>query len=738
MGQKESSFVFDDDSLVDPLGSKIRTPFRFWLDDTWHRTVRYSKEYPWLYSVAVWVPVLVLAVLFKLVKYEMLTPPAGPPVARVEILTMAGVLMDHGLMPALTFVAAVLVGLLVQNRFASRGYFLLPATTLSFALFAFAIDRVVDTSPDWFSAGFVVSIQQDFFWAAIAVSSTALLLAFVRGILRRFFLVVLQWFAIAIAWLCCFDFGYFLQTGSIADSYMLMYSVKHFSGLSSLVGSELDFASVMVIAAPVIFAALPVYLANSKSSRNRVHVHSYSWRMKRGVVMTLLVVGGSIYAQRMPLPESVRMLRTSVPAGLIGNRDVFDDDIKLDSFEGEPANWPEDSFSFVATDSSRFPNVVFVILESTRSYYKPNRTGISVSPFLDSLRAESIHVPDMSVVVPHTNKALVPILCGVYPELTQTESRSITKTCLPTLLGSHGYESAFFTTADLDFENKRALVTDMGFDDVVRPDPANPNGFATVNYFGLEDDALLDPSRTWIEQKMERGVPFFATFLTVTAHHDYNVPPSWNDRSFSDQAEYNDYLNAVAYQDAFVRKLFASFSERGLLSNTIVAVLSDHGEAFSEHGLQLHSAVLFQEVANPLTLIHAPMLVAPQIVDGPRQQIDMVPTIADLLRFDYSKTSLPGRSLFAAADSSREMYMAGWVENSSLAYRKGSTKFIYNFRRTPTQVFDMSNDPDELSDLAESLWSDSLNSVERRVLTWRRVVNNRYQNEQVRGGHVPE
>ena len=68
------------------------------------------------------------------------------------------------------------------------------------------------------------------------------------------------------------------------------------------------------------------------------------------------------------------------------------------------------------------------------------------------------------------------------------------------------------------------------------------------------------------------------------------------------QEEIDAYDGAIAYVDYHIAKLLAELETRGLVQNTLVVILSDHGESFGEHGLLEHHNSLYREV------IHVPMI----------------------------------------------------------------------------------------------------------------------------------
>ena len=126
---------------------------------------------------------------------------------------------------------------------------------------------------------------------------------------------------------------------------------------------------------------------------------------------------------------------------------------------------------------------------------------------------------------------------------------------------------------------------------------------------------------------------------------------------------------------------------------TIFVFIGDHGQMFDEHGAkQIHNAI-YQEGLHVPALIFAPgMALQAGTVRGPRQQIDILPTIVELLGYRIEGAELPGQSLLRAVDADRKLYYTSSIDWSFLAARHGQRKYIYSFERQPTEVFDLDKD----------------------------------------------
>lgn len=346
-------------------------------------------------------------------------------------------------------------------------------------------------------------------------------------------------------------------------------------------------------------------------------------------------------------------------------------------------------------------NLVIIALESVGA----QATGLNnpamrdVTPFLNELARTSWVAQQAYTVTPHTSKALVAINCGrqPYPRHPIFESTyGLDRPCLAHLLREKGFNTAFFQSPTEHFENRRSLVTNLGFAEFFPGDDMNKNGFQLANYFGYEDNILLQPSDHWIRRQT---TPFFAFYLTGTTHHPYWVPDRYGFHEFvKDDPELNRYLNAVHYLDRFTRNLIEQYRQAGLYENTVFVIVGDHGEGLGQHNRLQHNASLYQEVMQVPLLIHAPGLRL-QGQGDIASQLDILPSALDLLGFQWQGET-DGFAL-TAPYAQRDAATANcWYDNWCLARADGRYKYIYNFNQKVEEVYDLQADPQERSNIA--------------------------------------
>ena len=109
----------------------------------------------------------------------------------------------------------------------------------------------------------------------------------------------------------------------------------------------------------------------------------------------------------------------------------------------------------------------------------------------------------------------------------------------------------------------------------------------------------------------------------------------------------DNYESCIAYLDDQIGRLFGDLDRRGLTSNTMVIITSDHGEHFREHGFYGHGLSLYRRE------LHVPLLIIPPArYPAPARRVvtefvslrDMAATTVDVLGLSEN-APFPGSSL---------------------------------------------------------------------------------------------
>ncbi len=108
------------------------------------------------------------------------------------------------------------------------------------------------------------------------------------------------------------------------------------------------------------------------------------------------------------------------------------------------------------------------------------------------------------------------------------------------------------------------------------------------------------------------------------------------------------YDGCISYVDARIADFLGALQELGLYDRTVVAVTSDHGEEFGDHGMLIHDQGGYEEISHiPLILKLPRSRFAGRRVAGLAAMVDLEPTLLEILGVPVPDQA-QGRSLLPA------------------------------------------------------------------------------------------
>jgi phosphoglycerol transferase MdoB-like AlkP superfamily enzyme len=305
--------------------------------------------------------------------------------------------------------------------------------------------------------------------------------------------------------------------------------------------------------------------------------------------------------------------------------------------------------------------------------------------------------------MPHTTKSLWSILCGQFP-LMQLDlyeiSRSVEGQCLPHILGAAGYRRAFIQSALGSFEDRPRLVANLGFEQFVAWEDI---GGEPLGFLGSDDESLTAPFLRFLDQ--DPATPFVAVLLTSATHFPYRMSKVAASRSRRLQkpmrTAWERYARLIESGDALMADVINGLSARGLIDNTIVVALGDHGEGFGEQGVRQHDTNFFEEGLR-VPLVMAGPRIAPRTAQQSATLLDLVPTLLDALELPYDPAAFPGQSYLTTDPPPTLKLFSCWLDARCRGYVEKTRKVVYVPARNEAFAFDMARDPNEKTPLTLS------------------------------------
>lgn len=411
------------------------------------------------------------------------------------------------------------------------------------------------------------------------------------------------------------------------------------------------------------------------------------------------------------------------------------------------------------------PNVLLISIDSLRAdhlgCYGYER---DTSPVLDGLAEEGVRFATVVSPTSWTLPAHATLFTGLPPEGhgLRLDARALTPEahCLAEVFDAAGYATAAFVGGPF---LRKMYGFDQGFhvydESVVRSFRESQSGVTSPDLVGLTTDWLDTRSAS------DDEAPFFVFLHLWDVHFDYTPPEPYDtlfDPDYDGDITATDfelgghihrdmdpadlahvvalYDGEIRYTDEWVGRLLEHLENLGRLDDTIVAVTSDHGEEFFEHGMKGHRKNLHDESLLVPLLIRYPPLVPPgRVVQEQVRLMDVPGTLAALagvtLPLGFGARGGPAftqpgdLSAFiveagrGAADTTLESgappedalarVAFGDLHGSWSSVRTGERKLLQRTgERSREQLFDLSEDPGELAGIA----GDSQERDELRTL----------------------
>lgn len=280
---------------------------------------------------------------------------------------------------------------------------------------------------------------------------------------------------------------------------------------------------------------------------------------------------------------------------------------------------------------ARTDNVVVIILESfSRAFvgalnpqYEDPRDR-SYTPFIDSLIHESL-VFKHAFANGRKSIDAIPSVTASIPALVLpyviSERSGNTINSLASLLGTKGYESAFFHGAPNGSMGFDAFTKIAGFQKYVgRNEYANDADFDGI--WGIWDEPFMQFFAHGMNDMKE---PFFTTLFSVSSHHPYEVPEKYKGKFPEGRIPLN---KCIRYTDHSLQKFFDTARKMPWFKNTLFVITADH--AVDSDIKEYYTSV--NRFAIPILFYKADGSFK-GMDSGLAEQIDIMPTILSYLNF---------------------------------------------------------------------------------------------------------
>jgi arylsulfatase A-like enzyme/Flp pilus assembly protein TadD len=320
---------------------------------------------------------------------------------------------------------------------------------------------------------------------------------------------------------------------------------------------------------------------------------------------------------------------------------------------------------------------------------------------LDRLAQKGVLFENAAAQAPLTTPSHASMMTGLYPtrhKVRDTGGFALSSSypTLATILQREGWDTAAFVGAAV---LKKRFGLSQGFavydDEITGADGSQSSGEAAQR--SAAD--VVDRALRWLGTRS--GKPFLLWVHVYDPHLPYSPPSPFREK-YADRP----YDGEIAYTDQQLGRLFDAIAKKSPPENSLIAVLSDHGESFSEHGEYAHGVFLYDATLRIPFLLAGPGIPRGLRVKQQARTIDLLPTLLELLGV-HAPPELQGTSLVPAF-AGREVATYSYAEtmfpklNLGWAELRGIRTNRWKYVRAPkAELYDLVQDPAETTNTAE-------------------------------------
>jgi arylsulfatase A-like enzyme len=408
------------------------------------------------------------------------------------------------------------------------------------------------------------------------------------------------------------------------------------------------------------------------------------------------------------------------------------------------------------------PSIVVVSLDTLRAdHLSVYGYARETSPVLDQFAREAVRFDQAMSQAPGTLPSHLTLLTSLFPpqfKITRRDGRNwnqpVTTLTLPKsvvtlaeVLRENGYRTAAFTgggpvsaryglgqgfdhfeieARGRAFDKLRGSISNLDglFENTSTPFAAASSVFVFIHTFDIHDPygapAPFDRHFTAINTEQ---LPRARQYLTSPAKIARVKKPITGDDASLVRGFYDNGIRAT---DAVMGTLFDALKKNGLYEDSIIVVLSDHGEEFLDHGGFGHGGRLYQEHLRVPLLVRLPGGArGGEVLQGPVGLVDVAPTLLDLAGIEIP-AQFRGRSLKGLLEGSdsgtwldeRRLYAdIPNVRRSVRSLRIGRWKLVESPIEKTMELYDLDTDPHEKQNLAASR-TDELGKLREELSSW--------------------
>ncbi len=296
-------------------------------------------------------------------------------------------------------------------------------------------------------------------------------------------------------------------------------------------------------------------------------------------------------------------------------------------------------------------NIVLISVESlSGDFMQAFGNTQNITPNLDKLANQSLFFTNLYATGTRTVRGLEALTLSIPP----TPGHSIVKRphnenlfSWGKVMQDNGYESIYIYGGYSYFDNMQSFFSGNSYK-VLDRTLINNKDIHYENIWGVADEDLFTLSLKELDTRYHANKPFFAHVMTTSNHRPFTYPNGRVDIPSKTSRE-----GAVKYTDWAIGDFIERAKQKPWFNNTIFVIVADHcASARGKTDLPIDKFHI------PL-IVYAPAYIKPQKIDYISSQIDIAPTILNLLNINYSSKFF-GQDILSQGKDNQRAFMANY------------------------------------------------------------------------------
>lgn len=313
-------------------------------------------------------------------------------------------------------------------------------------------------------------------------------------------------------------------------------------------------------------------------------------------------------------------------------------------------------------------NVVLITVESlSASYLGTYGNKENLTPQLDKLASEGLKFERMFATGTRTVRGLEALSLGTPPIPGQAIVRRPKNDHLGTLgeyLEIQGFATEFIYGGYGYFDNMNAYFQNNDFKVTDRTD-FDEKTIVMENVWGVADESLFDNAMLSLDKAANADRPFFVQIMTTSNHRPFTFPDGRIDMPQGNRR------GAVKYTDYAIGRFIEQAKSKPWFEDTLFVIIADHCASVAGKTklpvAKYHIPMIF----------YAPALLKPGSYDRLVSQIDVPPTLLDLLGVAGS-VHFFGQNMFTDTQIAPRTFVSNY---QSLGYYKDDQLIVLSPRQ---------------------------------------------------------